>query len=269
MNATAHTTEAPDLHLRALGIELATTATETREASFVASTAAVDAHGEIVEQDWDLSRFRSNPVVLYAHQSRDLPIGKCTRCEVVNGRLECTIKFASASASPLAAQVYELVKEGTLRAVSVGFIPGDARLETRAGRDVVVLSKNVLHEISIVPIPSNPEAIAMTRAKAFERGAIEAPVYREPVYHEEAFLPGSSKRFGISPGGEEMAAAIEAEVDAKYGPTPAERVAQAAYIEASQTPVEPPPQFASGLGALEAGRAKQTANLRNGGGEAA
>ncbi len=253
---TARTSDAPDLHLRALGIELASTTTEKREASFVASTASIDSHGEIVEQDWDLSRFKANPVVLYAHQSRELPIGSCTRVDVVAGRLECTVKFASAAASPLAESVYQLVKEGTLRAVSVGFIPGDARLETRAGRDVVVLSKNVLHEISIVPIPSNADAVAITRAKAFERGTGVGPAHSGPPFDDY-----------------EMVRAIDAR---------AERALRGESIEEAldiHRPIEPPPQFASRLGAIEAGRAKQTGgddlatlindDIRHGGGDAA
>jgi HK97 family phage prohead protease len=139
---------------------------ELREASFVASTAAVDSHDEIVEQDWQLDRYKANPVVLYAHQSRELPIGHCVQVGVVRGALECTVRFETAEANPKADQVYRMVKSGSLRAVSVGFIPGDVRMETRSGRDVIVLSNNALHEISVVPIPSNPEALAKVRAKA-------------------------------------------------------------------------------------------------------
>jgi hypothetical protein len=46
------------------------------------------------------------------------------------------------------------------------------RLEVRDGEDVWVLSKNELLEISVVPIPSNPEALAKMKAKA--RDALQA-----------------------------------------------------------------------------------------------
>ena len=68
----------------------------TRECDFVASTDAIDSYDEVVDQqNWVLERFMANPVALWAHQSRELPIGTVTRCEVVNGRLECTIQFST------------------------------------------------------------------------------------------------------------------------------------------------------------------------------
>ena len=147
------------LHLRALREEV-------READFVASTDAVDSYEEIVDQSWDLGRYNSNPVVLFAHQSRELPIGRATRVAVVDGRLEATIQFATAEMNPKADQVYRMVKAKMLNAVSVGFVPRDVRLEKRDGREVYVLADNELHEISVVPIPANPEALAKMKAKA-------------------------------------------------------------------------------------------------------
>lgn len=143
---------------------------DARSVDFIASTDAIDSYDEVVEQDWVLDRYLSNPVVLFGHNSRDLPIGKATRVEVVNAngrkQLECTIQIASAKANPMAEQVWNLIEEGALRAVSVGFMPGDYRLEKRNGVEVFVLSKNTLHEISVVPIPANPEALAKMKSKA-------------------------------------------------------------------------------------------------------
>lgn len=158
---------------------------EARTCDFVASTDAVDSYDEIVEQDWNLERFKANPIVLYGHNSwSKMPIGQCTACDVVmrDGRpqLECTIKFASKEANPEAEMVWQLVQERVLRAVSVGFRPGDYRLEKRNGQDVYVLSQNELHEISVVPIPANPEALAKMRARAKAKAAkTTAPDGRE------------------------------------------------------------------------------------------
>ncbi len=157
-----------DMLSRAFGLK--TLNDEERTVDFIASTDALDSYEEVVEQDWNLKRFKKNPVVLFGHQSRDLPVGSCTRCEVVKAgdkmQLECTVKFADAAANPMAEQVWQSVKQGTLRAVSVGFTPGDVRFEKRDGKGVYVLSKNELHEISVVPIPANPEALAKMRSKA-------------------------------------------------------------------------------------------------------
>lgn len=139
---------------------------KTRSAVFIASTDAIDSYDEIVEQTWRLDRYISNPVVLFAHQSRELPIGKSSEVGVVDGKLQTRITFASAEANPKAENVWQSVREGTLRAVSVGFLPGDYRWEKREGREVLVLSNNELLEISVTPIPANAEALAKMRARA-------------------------------------------------------------------------------------------------------
>lgn len=38
-----------------------------RYAEFVASTDGVDSHGTIVRQNWQLDRYRKNPIVLWNH----------------------------------------------------------------------------------------------------------------------------------------------------------------------------------------------------------
>lgn len=151
---------------RSIGVTVRAVRKEKREVDFVASTDCIDSYDEIVEQSWDLKRFQSNPVILFGHKSRELPIGRATRCEVVNGALECTIRFASAEANPLAEQVMRLVEEQCLNAVSVGFYPRTVKWEKRDDREVLVLSDNELHEISVVSIPANPEALAKMKAKA-------------------------------------------------------------------------------------------------------
>lgn len=154
---------------RAIPASIRSFDTSKRTADFIASTDAIDAYDEIVDQGtWDLSRFRANPVVLYAHDSRELPIGRATRCEVVSAvhgkRLECTIEFVTADMNPKGDQVWRMVQAGFLKAVSVGFRPGTVRTEKRDGKEIVVLADNLLHEISVTPIGANPEALA----KAFE-----------------------------------------------------------------------------------------------------
>jgi HK97 family phage prohead protease len=142
-----------------------------RSVSVVASTEAIDSHGELVEQVWDLSRYEQNPIVLWNHSaggffgSDALPIGRAENVRVEDqgtddARLEADLVFASAKANPQAEHIFQLYKEKVLRAVSVGFRPGAIRYEEIDGKDVEVLSKNVLLEISATPIGANPEALA-------------------------------------------------------------------------------------------------------------
>lgn len=146
---------------------------EQRSAEFIASTDAVDAHGDVIDQgSWVLNHFQANPIVLYGHNSKDLPIGQATAVSVVAGKLMATIKFASAEANPMAERVWKLIQEGILRAVSVGFQPTDGRYEMRDGDEVFVWRSPILKEISVVPVPANHEALARmktlldTKAKA-------------------------------------------------------------------------------------------------------
>jgi HK97 family phage prohead protease len=172
MTASAKTSrENSDLVRRTFGYDVrAGSINEAkRSVRVVASTTAIDSYSELVKQDWDLRRYRANPVVLYAHNAvglcgpaeDTLPIGYASDVAVVAGRLEATINFVSEKATPMAEMVWRGVLEGSLRAVSVGFRPGKTDTEYLAdGSSVEVLSENDLFEISVVPLPANPEAVA-------------------------------------------------------------------------------------------------------------
>lgn len=141
---------------------------DAREADFTCSTDAVDSYGEVVRQNWDLNRFRSNPVALWSHDSHGLPVGQWKDVRVDGGALVGTLKVATAAANPLAENVWQSILEKTLRAVSVGFWPHKVSVEEIAGVERVVLDMNELYEISPTPIPANPEAIGKMKAKAFD-----------------------------------------------------------------------------------------------------
>jgi HK97 family phage prohead protease len=162
---------------RSLDIECRSVDQAQRSVDVIASTASLDAHGDIVEQDFDLKRFEKNPVVLWNHNAfgmfdgstaKDfLPIGRAESVSIKGGQLEARLVFASAEANPLAEQVFRLMQEKILRAVSIGFRPGDSVSETVDGKKRFRLKGNELFEISVVPIPSNPDAVA--KSIAWER----------------------------------------------------------------------------------------------------
>lgn len=133
---------------------------EDRTISAVASTNAIDSYGEIVDNhSWRLDRYLKNPIVLFAHNSRALPIGYAKTVTANDGALRVVIKFATAAANPMAEQVWQLLQEGMIKGISVGFVPGSVVSEKRDGKDVFVLKDCELHEISVVPVPANPEAL--------------------------------------------------------------------------------------------------------------
>jgi hypothetical protein len=77
-----------------------------------------------------------------------------------NGQLVARIEFAPPEVSELAERCWNAYRLKFLRAVSVGFWPRSYRWEERDGREVLVLFRNILLEISCVPIGSNPDALA-------------------------------------------------------------------------------------------------------------
>lgn len=186
---------------------------EKRTVDVVASTEALDSHGTIVVQDWDLARFNRNPVVLWAHgggwaSTDELPLGRCTRAEVVNGQLECTIEFAGADVNPRAEQAFLAYKQGFLRAVSVGFFSRSYRWEERDGREVLVLFNNELVELSCVPVGSNPDALARALARASNPGRMPTTETDDMTPEQVALLALATRAGEIL--GEKDPAAIEA-----------------------------------------------------------
>ena len=96
----------------------------SRTRRFTFSTADVDHAGDVIRQDgWDLSVFRANPAALFAHDASALPVGKASNVAVVGGRLMGDIEFAGPETYEFADTVFQLLKGGFLKAVSVGFLP--------------------------------------------------------------------------------------------------------------------------------------------------
>ena len=138
---------------------------------FVISTAAVDRHGTVINpRGWDLEAFRANPIMAFQHNTSstdpDDILGTWDiRSELgPDGRMQLVGKpnFEDADLNPKADKIRRKIEAGTLRAVSVGFMPleyhwGDKR--NGENEEVLYLDRNALLEVSIVAVPSNPEAL--------------------------------------------------------------------------------------------------------------
>lgn len=127
----------------------------------VVSTSDQDRQGEKVNQNgWDLTFYKGNPVVLWAHDYASLPIGVCTSIGLVDGKLVAEGKWAPADANPFAQQVRRLYDLGMVRATSVGFIPKEWD-----EKDSSSITKQELLEFSFVPVPANPMALTIDQVK--------------------------------------------------------------------------------------------------------
>jgi hypothetical protein len=165
------------------------------------STALMDRHQDIVEQNWDLNDYTSNPVVLLDHnygvenivgQNLDMRLKR-----VHGGETWARTRFTDVTEKAQAA--FRLLADGVAKAWSVGFIGTDvhrisdgaknkckrciqAKKEILNGRDedsVWIHGRHFIqakmYEYSLVAIPANPQAVM---------AAIQKGIVSDKVAHE-------------------------------------------------------------------------------------
>lgn len=132
-----------------------------------ASTPTSDRYGDVVSAPWSLDRYRANPVVVFAHDYSQPAVGKAVDVRLEGENLVATIQWDDHPSNPLGQTVAHQFRSGFLNAVSVGFQPGIAiRRSQLDASDPYYAEKgnwfkdNELLEISAVPIPANPDALA-------------------------------------------------------------------------------------------------------------
>ncbi len=133
-----------------------------RKMSFTISTGSVDRDGDTIDpKGWQLDNYRKNPQVLFGHDYHSLPVGKAIEVKSTDKALHATVEFPPKGVYPFADQVYDMLKGGFLNATSVGFQALEH--EPATDRKGYNIRKQELLEFSIVPIPSNPEALVSQR----------------------------------------------------------------------------------------------------------
>ncbi|MYC35281.1 MAG: hypothetical protein F4X64_19220 [Chloroflexi bacterium] len=133
--------------------------------TFVASTGAVDRHGDTVAPEgWRLDAYRENPVLLWAHDYRRPAIGRAQSVWRDGGALLARLEFAP---TEFAREVEGLYRQGYQQGVSVGFRPlrFEERRDARTGAFLGIrFLEQELLEISAVPVPANQGALLARRA---------------------------------------------------------------------------------------------------------
>jgi phage head maturation protease len=128
--------------------------------TFIASTGEPDRNGNVLDiGGWDLRNYLKNPVVLFNHNWNLPPIGKALSIGVEGQVLKATIQFAP---TQLGEELALLNADHYLRAISVGARPleWEVRRHPEHGYPIGTHShKQELLELSIVPIPANPDTL--------------------------------------------------------------------------------------------------------------
>lgn len=119
---------------------------------------------KILVEGIDLKQIKKNPTVLWGHDYRGLPIGKITKIWIDNGNLMARIKL-SVEKYEFAKQVYDLILDGAINAVSLG---GQVK---KWNDDYSVIEQLELYEVSVVPVGAHRDALITERSVGKEKAA--------------------------------------------------------------------------------------------------
>lgn len=138
---------------------------DTRSAKFIMTAEVVDRYGDIVvTKGGDTTEFEKNPVALWAHDSRDFPIGMWSDLKKISGtpkRMEGNINLTAEETTEEADTVAKLLEQDMIRACSIGFMP-KAWEVMRDDKERFIGYKFLeweLLECSVCSIPANPAAL--------------------------------------------------------------------------------------------------------------
>lgn len=136
---------------------------------FVASDEVEDRQGEVIVQDgWDLTNFRQNPVIQWAHNPDEPAIATAERVgfRTINGKKKLVYEPKFHRKTPMSNYIADLVDAGIIKASSVGFKP----VEMEENR----YTKAELLEISFVNVPANQNALSLGLSKGYDQKTIKA-----------------------------------------------------------------------------------------------
>jgi len=122
--------------------------------SLTCTTMDPDRDGDrIMPQGGQLVNFLKNPVLLFGHQAKDIPIGKVTSLQISETGIRAHWTWLENDL--LADRVKNAWDQGVLNSASIGFLPKQMKPNAHGGYDILAWE---LLEISLVALPANPMA---------------------------------------------------------------------------------------------------------------
>jgi HK97 family phage prohead protease len=192
------------------GTVLRSPADGSRVITFRASTPRVDRHGtRIIPSGIDTREYDKNPVFAWGHDatggmisppSMDHVIGRVVAHRKDASAFDIDVEFVPGEVSEKAERAFQLVKKGFLNAVSIGFIPTkwhDESSDNDRG-SLRVYDEVQLLEVSLVPVPSNADCVALSRhffgaSAETRRYDLEELEALEAIYRAGAVLNRANK----------------------------------------------------------------------------
>jgi HK97 family phage prohead protease len=203
---------------------------------FVISSQNPDRDKDVIHVNgWRFENYNKNPVVLFGHNYRALPVAVGSPPTVEGEKVLSNADFAASRVDAFAETVRQYVKAKVLRASSVGFDPLKWMFnEERRGYDFV---EQELLEWSIVPVPAHPEALQLAKSlnldldpikqwaiRALDEWSEEKGVYVPRSLLEKAAKVGDTDRvfviFDKSQLDEMLAGTAKGEKEDKAEPQP-------------------------------------------------
>lgn len=168
-------------------------ATGDRKRRFVLSDESVDRYNTVFKLDgWELENFSRNPVVLWCHDHRSLPLGKASVSKS-GGQLVAEVEFFDDATNPDASRIMKMV-DGGVMGVSVGarVLESEYNLERESEDEwenwmspPLDFTRSELLEMSIVNVPGNANALPVRTAELDElRLMTQAVAYRSGLSTE-------------------------------------------------------------------------------------
>lgn len=142
------------------------------------STGARDRDRDRIDvKGWQLKQYNKNPVVLWGHDRKGLPLASAKKTWKIlddNPRLKSVALFPEEGVHPFADATLGLIKAGILRASSVGFAPEKFEVDPSVPEEEhgywppIHYQKQHLLEWSVVTVPSNPEALQSAKSHGID-----------------------------------------------------------------------------------------------------
>jgi phage head maturation protease len=155
-----------------------------RVVTYILSTEEVarDNH-RIRTAGFKLDNFKANPVLLWAHDAAQPPIGRFSDIWIDGDKLLGAVVYADRETYEFADTIYRLVKDRMINAVSVSWNPIRWKYSTDPKRPggIDFLEQDLL-EVSQVPLPCLPSALAIARSAGIDTGPIAR--WAEKTYDE-------------------------------------------------------------------------------------
>lgn len=157
----------------------------------IMSTIGCDSDNDILMPNGcDFSRYEKNSVICWNHALDLKPLGKIENIVVSDTDIRGELKFSESYDE--AVTVKNLIKEGILKTLSVGYIPVEIlKKGTKAFNDyaakfkldvtecVRIVSKWLIIETSVVAVPSNEDALILYSGKNFMSDAMKKSLHIE------------------------------------------------------------------------------------------